>query len=169
MNRFLLALLLPPAALGAEFSPAAVEFAPGFEQTLQSKYGAQEVAALRSDIVGSMAAALRGAHGRCNLNVDVLMERAAPTHPTVKQQLDEPSLDPFRSVFLNGGAALSGHVRGADGRILATVKHQHFVDDLRSVSAGKDPWSDARVAIEQFTAKLVEACKRQSLASTASR
>ena len=97
------------------------------------------------------------------------MERAAPSHPTMKQQLDDPAMNPIRSVFLNGGAALTGHVRGADGAILATVKHQHFPDELRLVSAGKDPWSDAWVAIGQFTAKLLAACKRQTSAATRSR
>jgi hypothetical protein len=52
------------------------------------------------------------------------------------QQLNELAMDPFR-----------------------------FADDLRSVSPGKDPWSDARVAIGQFTAKLVGAFRRQSMAA----
>jgi hypothetical protein len=121
--------------------------------------------ALRSEIADSIAAALKAAHGDCRLSMDVVVQRVAPTHPTMKQQLDDPALDPFRSVFLNGGAALTGHVLGADGQVLATVGHEHFVDNLRSVSSGKDPWSDARVVIGQFTAKLVGACRRHSSAS----
>jgi hypothetical protein len=158
-------LLMPAAAHTAEFFAASVEFAPGYEAALRAKYGAPEAPALRSEIVDSISAALKAAHGDCILNMDVVMERVAPTHPTMKQQLDDPAMDPFRSVFLNGGAALTGHVLGADGQVLATVKHEHFVDDLRSVSPGKDPWSDARVAIGQFTDTLVGACRRQSSAS----
>lgn len=161
----LVLLLLPTTALAAESMPPAVDFAPGYDATLQAKYGTQEATALRSEIVDSISAALKAAHGGCALNLDVVLERAAPSHPTMKQQLDNPALDPFQSVFLNGGAALTGHVLGADGQVLATVKHEHFVDDLRSVSPGKDPWSDARVAIGQFTATLVGACRRQSSAS----
>jgi hypothetical protein len=63
----------------------------------------------------------------------------------MKQQDDNPALDPFRSVFVNGGAAL-----------------------MRIVSAGKDPWSDARLAIGQFASKLVKACSRQATAADTS-
>src|ERR1700680_5007853 len=161
-----LALLLGRSAtLAAELAPPSVEFAAGYEAELQAKYGAQEAPVLRSDILDSMSAALKAAHGSCNLNMDIVIERAAPSHPTMKQQLDDPAMDPFRSVFLNGGAALTGHVRGADGRVLATVKHQHFADNLPTISPGKDPWSDAHVAIGQFTSKLVGACKRQTMAA----
>ena len=158
-------LLMPAAAHAAGFSQASVEFAPGYEAALQANYGAPEVPALRSEILDSIAAALKSAHGDCTLNVDIIMERVAPTHPTMKQQLDDPAMDPSRSVFLNGGAALTGHVLGADGQVLATVKHAHFANDLRLVSPSKNPWSDARVAIGQFTAKLVGACSRQSSAA----
>jgi hypothetical protein len=151
---------------GLVLSPS-VEFAPGYEAALQAKYGDREAPALRSEILDSVSAGLKAAHGRCNLNLDIVLERAAPTHPTMKQQLDDPSMDPFRSVFLNGGAALTGQVRGADGRVLATVKHQRFADNRSSISPGKDPWSDARVAIWQFTSKLVDACKQQTIAAAA--
>jgi hypothetical protein len=162
-------LLLPAAVLAAEAAPPAVEFAPGYEATLQATYGMQEAPALRLEIVDSISAALRAAHGGCALNLDVVLERAAPSHPTMKQQLDHPGVDPCRSVFLNGGAALTGHVLSADGHVLDTVTHQRFADNRASVSAGKDPWSDARLAIGQFTDKLVRACKRQTLAGDASR
>lgn len=161
----LAALLLPAAARAAEFAAASVGFAPGYEAALQARYGVPEASALRSEIVDSIAAALKAAHGDCRLSMDVVMQRVAPTHPTMKQQLNDPALDPFRSIFLNGGAALTGHVLGADRQVLATISHEHFVDELRAVSPGKDHWSDARVAIGQFTAKLVDACRRHSSAS----
>jgi hypothetical protein len=165
-----LALLLAQSAtLAADGAPPSIEFAPGYEAALQAKYGAQEATALRSEIGDSMSAALTAAHGGCALTLDVVLERAAPSHPTMKQQLDNPAMDPFRSVFLNGGAALTGHVHGADGRVLDTVTHQRFADNRASVAAGKDPWSDARLAIGQFTDKLVRACKRQTIGADASR
>jgi hypothetical protein len=179
MNRFQrrgciaigLALLLIQSGTvnaGPLLSPS-VEFAPRYEAALQAKYGDREALALRSEIIDSVTAGLKAAHGRCHLNLDIVLERAAPTHPTMKQQLDDPAMDPFRSVFLNGGAALTGQVRSVDGRLLATVKHQRFADNRSSISPGKDPWSDARVAIWQFTSKLVDACKQQTLASAAAR
>ena len=116
MNRFssahwicigLAVLLVDSAARAAEFSPAVVAFAPGYEAALQAKYGAQEAPALRSEIVDSISTALKAARGDCNLNLDVIMERIAPSHLTIKQQLDDPAMDPLRSVFLNGGAELT--------------------------------------------------------------
>jgi hypothetical protein len=165
-----LALLLAQSVtLAADGAPPSIEFAPGYEAALQAKYGTQEATALRSEIVDSISAALKAAHGGCALTLDVVLERAAPSHPTMKQQLDNPAMDPFRSVFLNGGAALTGHVRSTDGRVLDTVTHQRFADNGASVSAGKDPWSDARIAIGQFTDKLVNACKRRTIVTDASR
>jgi len=173
MNRFFDALLLLTAtSLAAATTPSeppvSVEIAPGYQAALQSTYGAREGAVLRSYIVGSTSEALRSAHGECSLSLDVVLERAAPTHPTMKQQDDNPALDPFRSVYINGGASLTGHIRAADGRTLATVTDSYFADQLPIVSAGKDPWSDARLAIGQFTSKLVKACRRQTAAADAS-
>ncbi len=175
MNRFFDALLLLTAtSLAAATTPSeppapvSVEIAPHYQVALQSTYGAREGAVLRSYIVDSTSEALRSAHGECSLSLDVVLERAAPTHPTMKQQDDNPALDPFRSVYVNGGASLTGHIRAADGRTLATVKDSYFADQLPIVSAGKDPWSDARLAIGQFTSKLVKACRRQTAAADAS-
>jgi hypothetical protein len=55
-------------------------------------------------------------------------------------------------------------VLGSDGQVLATVKHQYFTDNLRPISPARDPWSEARVAIGQFSSKLVDACERKSVA-----
>jgi hypothetical protein len=175
MNRFFHALLLLTATgLAAATTPSepsapvSVEIAPRYQAALQSTYGAREGAVLRSYIVDSTSEALRSSHGECSLGLDVVLERAAPTHPTMKQQNDNPALDPFRSLYINGGASLTGHIRAADGRTLATVKDSYFADQLPIVSAGKDPWSDARLAIGQFTSKLVKACRRQTAAADAS-
>ena len=175
MNRFLNASLLLAAATLARATtttappaPPSVEIAAGYQAALKSTYGAREGTVLRSYIVDSTSEALRAVHGECNLNLDIVLERAAPTHPTMKQQDDNPALDPFRSVYVNGGASLTGHVLAADGRTLVTVKDQYFADQLAIVSAGKDPWSDARIAIGQFTSKLVKACRRQTAAADAS-
>lgn len=174
MNRLFDALLLCAATtlaaantLPAQPAPPSVEIAPGYQAALQSTYGVREGMVLRSYILDSTAEALKASHGECSLGLDIVLERAAPTHPTMKQQDDNPGLDPFRSVFVNGGASLTGYIRGADGRTLATVKDKYFADQLRFVSAGKDPWSDARLAIGQFTAKLMKACRQTTAADAA--
>jgi hypothetical protein len=156
-------LLLPAAASADEPQPPAVGFAAGYEKTLQAKYGTREAAVLRSQVLAAVSQSLRAAHGSCQLHLDVVLERAAPSHPTMQQQLNDPALDPFHSVFFNGGAALSGQVRDAHGRVLATVVHQRFADDRSSLSASRDPWSDADVAIGQFADELVHACSRQTI------
>jgi hypothetical protein len=175
MNRLFAALGLLAATtltgattLSGQPAPPSVEIAPGYQSALKSTYGVREGAVLRSYILDSTSEALKAAHGECSLSLDIVLERADPTHPTMKQQDDNPALDPFRSVFVNGGAALTGYVRGADGRTLLTVKDKYFADQLRIVSAGKDPWSDARLAIGQFASKLVKACSRQAISADTS-
>ena len=155
-------LALLPAAPGAELSPGAITFAPGYEAEFSNAYGAQEVPALRSQILDSVAQSLHAAHGRCARSLDVVLERAAPTHPTMKQQNDDPSLDPIRTVFRTGGAALTGHVLDDSGQVLATVTYKYFTDSLRPISPARDPWSEARNAIGQFSSRLVDACTKQS-------
>jgi len=58
-------------------------------------------------------------------------------------------------------------VRDAQGQVLATVTHQRFADDRSGVSASRDPWSDADVAIGRFADKLVNACRRQTITAAA--
>jgi hypothetical protein len=156
-------LLLPAAASADDAQPPAVGFAAGYEATLQAKYGTRETAALRSQMLAAVSESLQAAHGSCQLHLDVVLERAAPSHPTMQQQLNDPALDPFHSVYFNGGAALSGQVRDAHGQVLASVTHRRFADDRSSLSASRDPWSDADVAIGQFADKLVRACRRQTI------
>jgi hypothetical protein len=78
--------------------------------------------------------------------------RWRPTHPTRKQVCDNPSIDPLRSLSV-GDADLTATLLAGDGRVLATVSHQHFPPDLASISPAGDPWADARVAIDRFAAR----------------
>ena len=124
-------LLLAATSLAAATTPAtqpappSVEIAAGYQAALQSTYGAREGTVLRSYILDSTSDALKAVHGECNLNLDIVLERAAPTHPTMKQQMDDPALDPFRSVFVNGGAGTDRlhtrrrrpHARDSEGRL----------------------------------------------------
>jgi hypothetical protein len=171
MNRFRLAapigaavatLLAVCHATAADFAASSVTFAPKLEAKVQSQYGAQEVPVLRSQVIDSVSAALKAA-GKCTLTVEVVMQQVAPSHPTIKQQLNDPSLDPFRTRLPNAGAALIGHLRDAEGRELATVKYEHFIDeDPLLASPARDPWSDARAAIGQFADRVASACEHHS-------
>jgi len=145
--------------------PPAVTFAPAYVATFERAYGAKEVPALTSMVTDAVAQSLRSAGPRCTLGLDVTLERAAPTHPTMKQQLDSPSLDPIRTVYRNGGASMTGHVLDSGGHVLATVKFERFNDLLPPLVAARDPWSDARTTFEMFAHQLVERCIKQSAAT----
>jgi len=121
---------------------------------------------LRSDVVRAVSQSLKAAGGRCTRRLDVTIERAAPTTPTIKQQMDNPTLSPFRTVYRDSGAALQGHVLGPGGHALETVEYQHFNGYAPGLSPARDPWSEARVAIEAFSTRLVNACVKQSAATS---
>lgn len=177
MSRLTLVLVsvLGGASLGASWATQAgdpsplpapnVSFAPGYEASFERAYGAKEIPALRSLITDSVLQSLKSAGVRCKLGLDVTLERAAPTHPTMKQQLDSPSLDPIRTVYRDGGASLTGHVLDASGRALTTVKFQRFNDLLPPLTVARDPWADARMTFDMFANRLVEGCIKQTAAA----
>jgi hypothetical protein len=155
-------LALPHAVPAADLSPTAVTFAPGYEAAFSKTYGTREVSALRLQIVDLVSHSLRSAGSRCSLTLSVTLERAAPTHPTMQQQLDNPALDPFRTVFRDGGASLTGRVLDSGGHVIATVQYADFNGDMRPISPAKDPWGDARFAIQAFSSRVVDACIKMS-------
>jgi hypothetical protein len=148
--------------LASELSPAAVTFAPQYEATFKKEYGAREMPVLRAEITRLVSRSLESAGSRCSRGLEVTVERAAPTYPTIRQQMQNPSLSPFRTVFRDSGASLTGHVLGSGGRVLATVKYEYFNGYAPGLSPAKDPWSEARVAIDAFSRRLVAACVKQS-------
>lgn len=151
-----------PALPANGLTSAEVSFAPKYESLFEREYGAREVPVLRSDIVRSVSQSLQAAGDRCGLRLQVTVERAVPTHPTMAQQMRDPSLSPLRTVYRDGGASLTGHVLDASGRVLTTVKYQNFSGYSPDFSAATDPWSEARVAISQFSDRLVTACVEHS-------
>ena len=133
----------------------AVSVSSALQARLEQRYGAEEGAVLRGFVTDSLGKALarRATAPPADLRIEVVLDDARPSHPTRRQSLDEPSIDPLRSRSL-GGAELEGTVRDASGRLLASVSHQHFPSDFATASAAGDPWADARIAIDQFTALL---------------
>jgi hypothetical protein len=160
----LILLSVPLAVPGyaAPDAPAAVTFAQGYEPVFTHAYGAREVQVLRSEIIDSVSESRKSAGSRCTLPLNVTLVRVAPTHPTIQQQLDAPSLDPLRTVYRDGGAALRGEVLDPAGQVLDTVKFEYFAAGMGPVSAARDPWGDARRAIEMFSSRLVAACIKQT-------
>ena len=146
-------LLLAERVFAEASRQATVDFAPAVTESLQKTYGLKEAEVLRAAILASLAKAQRRAAISSGIMLRVTVRKVLPTHPTMQQQLDQPSLSPARTRYL-GGADLVGELRDSKQQVLATVDYRNFADVLASGSPSLDPWADARVAIDSFTAKL---------------
>jgi hypothetical protein len=145
---------LPVAGQGPSIT---VDFAPGVSGELK-RYGEEEGTVLRTAIVTAVSRKLGRVATPAGLAITVVVQDVAPTHPTRQQLTDDPATDVTRTKFI-GGAELTGTVRDAGGRVLASVHYRHFPPNLELGSASIDPWADARLAIDQFAAKLAVACR----------
>ena len=146
------ALLVLTTVLAAP-PTATVSYAPAVQQNLQDRFGAAEGDALRADILAAISRHMGKLAMPPGTAVSVTVTDLAPTRPTRRQQSDEPTLDPLLTQYL-GGAELHGVVHDAAGRAL-----RNFAPDLRAGSVARDPWADARLAVEGFAARLAAACK----------
>lgn len=135
-----------PQAISVDFDPAA-------SASIQKSYGAKEADVLRAAILAALAKEESRAAIPAGLTLKVTVRQVMPTHPTMKQQLDDPSLSPVQTRYL-GGADLVGELRNSSQQVVATVGYRNFADVLASGSASLDPWADARRAIDSFAAKL---------------
>lgn len=160
------ALLLAPALPAAQSGspsqpiPIAVTFAPSAAAKMQ-RYGDSQLATLQSAIASAVSRQSSCGAVSAGLEFDVTVQDVAPTRPTMKQQTDDPTLDPVRTKYL-GGAALSGEVRDANQHVVARVSYRYFPLSLPLGSVSLDPWADARLAIDGFAAKLGAACRHLS-------
>jgi len=139
--------------------PATVEFAPDAAAALQKTYGSREEGALRAAILAALGKEQRHDALPEGVSLKVTVRQVKPTHPTLQQQLDNPSLSAARTRYL-GGADLVGEVRDARQQVLATVDYRNFADVPAAGSPSLDPWADARQAIEGFAAKFASAWER---------
>jgi ABC-type uncharacterized transport system permease subunit len=149
------AVLVP--ALRAAQPQTTVGFAPALAASMKS-YGESERSTLEQAADGAVAHAMRAVTLPAGSTIQVTFEELAPSHPTRAQQLADPAEDPIGTHLL-GGAALTGVVRDASGRVLTRVEHRYFPLTLRLGSASLDPWADARIAIDQFAIRLAAACR----------
>ena len=145
-------LLLAQAVFAEASRSATVDFDPAVTASLQKAYGAKEADVLRSAILAALGKQESHAAIPDGLTLKVVVRNVAPTHPTMKQQTDNPSLSPTRTRYL-GGADLVGEVRDSKQQVLATVKYSDFVGVLGASSPSLDPWADARQVIDTFAAK----------------
>jgi len=145
-------LLLVQAAFAAGAHEATIDFDAAASAAIQKTYGAHEEGVLRAAIADALARQESHAAIPTGLTLKVTVRQVLPTHPTMQQQLDNPSLSPVQTRYL-GGADLVGEVRDASQQVLAKVDYRNFVDVPASGSASLDPWADARVAIDRFAAR----------------
>jgi hypothetical protein len=155
----LLAPVLPAAQTAAPVQPiaTAVDFAPAAAANLQ-RYGEAERVTLQSAIVSAVSHERSCSAVAAGIAVTVTVDSVAPSRPTMKLLSDDPSLDVVRTRYL-GGAELSGEVRDASQRVVATVSYRYFPQTLALGSVSRDPWADARLAIDGFADKLAAACR----------
>jgi hypothetical protein len=151
------ALLLVPLLRAAELAVTRVDFAPAAGAKLQD-YGAAEGATVRDAIVSAVAREDRRGSIPPGLGVTVTVLDLAPSRLTRKQLSDNPSLDVVHSKSL-GGAELKGEVRDAQQHLLTTVSYRYFAPTITLGSPARDPWADARLAIDGFAEKLAAACR----------
>jgi hypothetical protein len=149
-------VLLAQAVFAEPSREATVDFDPGVTTILQRTYGAKEAGVLRSDILAAVAKEESRAPLPEGLTLKVTVRKVMPTHPTMKQQLDDPSLSPARTRYL-GGADLVGELRDSKQQVLANVSYRNFADVLPAGSPSLDPWADAQQTIDTFAAKLAAA------------
>ncbi|HEY6455009.1 MAG TPA: hypothetical protein VIY90_06945 [Steroidobacteraceae bacterium] len=146
-------MLLAQGVFAEAAKDTTVDFDPSVTTLLKSTYGVKETGVLRSDILAAVAKEASHAPIPDGLTLTVTVRKIMPTHPTMKQQLDNPSLSPARTRYL-GGADLVGELRDSKQQVLATVNYRNFVDVMPAGSPSLDPWADARLAIDAFAAKL---------------
>jgi len=144
---------------GGEFAQTTIDFAPQVTSALEHQYGSAEEARLRTAILEAVSRETAHIAMPPGLTVTVLLEEVAPTRPTREQLSTDPALDITATKYI-GGAALMGTVRDSGQQVVATTKYRYFPLTLALGSASRDPWADARLAIDQFAVKLAAACPR---------
>jgi hypothetical protein len=147
--------LLAQAVFAEASRDTTVDFDPAVAKLLQRTYGDKEAGVLRSDILAALAKEESRAPIPDGVTVKVTVRRVMPTHPTMKQQLEDPSLSPAHTRYL-GGADLLGELRDSKQQVLATISYRNFADVLPAGSPSLDPWADAQQAIDAFAAKLAK-------------
>jgi hypothetical protein len=151
-------LLLAAVAPARQTLPTTVVFAPVVSAHIEH-YGREQGAVVQSAIVEAVSRAMADVPLPAGATLTVTVEELAPTRATRKQQADDPGLDIVRTKYL-GGASLAGEVLDAKGQVLTTVRYRYFPPTLRLGSLSRDPWADARLAIEQFAFNLAVACRK---------
>jgi len=151
------ALLLAPGLRAAPLAVTGIDFAPRVNARWP-EYGEAEAATLRQAIRAAVAREKECGVVPSGVGINVTVEDLAPSRLTREQLADNPSLDVVHSKSL-GGAELKGEVLDAQQHVLTTVRYRYFAPTITVGSVARDPWADARVAIDGFAGKVAMACR----------
>jgi hypothetical protein len=149
-------VLLAQVGIAETSRQTTVDFDPAVTALFQKTYGDREAEVLRTAILAALAKKESLDAIPSGLTLKVTVRKIAPTHPTMQQQLDDPSLSPARTRYL-GGADLVGELRDSKQQVLATIGYSNFAGVLPESSPSLDPWADARLTIDTFANKLAAA------------
>jgi hypothetical protein len=151
------ALLLARGLPAAPLAVIGIDFAPAVNAKWR-EYGEGEAATLRKAIRAAVAREKECGAVPMGVGVNVTVEDLAPSRLTRDQLANNPSLDVVHSKSL-GGAELKGEVLDAQQHVLRTVSYRYFAPTITAGSVARDPWADARVAIDGFAGKLAATCR----------
>ncbi|HEX9140295.1 MAG TPA: hypothetical protein VF848_10915, partial [Steroidobacteraceae bacterium] len=90
---FTLGLALAAPVIASDGVTVPVKLSPKLEALLRDKFGADEGPLLESYVADSLSKAQRHADTGCKYALEVTIVDALPTHPTRKQQADNPAVD----------------------------------------------------------------------------
>lgn len=99
--------------------------APAASWSCCRAHGTKEAGVLRAAILTALAKQESHAAIPDGLTLKVTVRKVAPTHPTMQQQLVNPSLSRARTRYL-GDADLMGELLDSRHQVLATVKYSDF-------------------------------------------
>jgi hypothetical protein len=158
------ALLLARGLPAEPLAVTGIDFAPAVNAKWQ-EYGAAEAATLRKAIRAAVAREKNCGAVPPGVGVNVTVEDLAPSRLTRAQLAANPSLDVVHSKSL-GGAELKGELLDARQHVMTTVSYRYFAPTITVGSPARDPWADARLAIDGFAEKLATACRNLPQNST---
>ncbi len=146
---------------GGQLGARSIRIAEPLQKALATRYGTEEAQVLQQAVSDDVARAMKhaGIAAAAAARSEVLLSDARPSHPTRYQQSVNPSLDPVHSRSL-GGATLSAVLRDADGKELERVSVEYYAPSLQESSVSLDAWADARLTIDRFADRLVQAYRR---------
>lgn len=151
------ATLLAPGVPAAPLAVTGIDFAPAVNAKW-AEYGQAEAATLRKAIRAALASEKECGGVPSGVGINVTVEDLAPSRLTREQLAANPSLDVVHSKSL-GGAELRGELLDARQHVLTTVSYRWFAPTIDVGSVARDPWADARLAIEGFAGRLATACR----------